>query len=328
MIIMKDWILINVRRLGEYRKVLQRVGIFIGGSLLIYQLIQCFISIGSKNVQFYQPLFFFIPAMLFPLAAFQQMVAWKLIMKGLGVEIPLQSIVQSYAYSFLPRYIPGTVWGYLSRSEWLFQQHQISYEETNFGSLLEVEIGVTSCLSIVGIYYFLLRKEFAPPIVLALFIFILVPLLLIFFREKAKKRHFDMAFAWKRVAALLLSLFLYMANGFYYGVGLLAIVQGLSQSQIQFSPFTLLTFSAFYNLAWLVGFLIIFVPSGLGVREFILTSLVAAFLQAPSELANASAVIMRVSIILFAEVLWIGLGHGIKEKKASEVKNPQPTAHL
>lgn len=313
----KEVLSIWIQHLERYRSILQKAGIFIGGGLILYQLAQSIISIIAKSVVFYHPFFIVIPILLFPIAAFQQMVAWKLIMSGLQVKIPLISIIQSYSYSFLPRYIPGTIWGYLSRAEWLFQRHQVEFGKTNFGSLVEIEIGVASSLSIIGVFYFYLRRELAFPIIIGLLILIVAPWLLSLAWDNIKGQSVTFALALKQIVNWMGSLILYALNGIYYGVGLLSIVQVLSPYTILFSPTLILTFAAFYNLAWLIGFLILFVPSGLGIRELVLTSLITASLQGTSQMANSAAVIMRLLIILFAEISWIGLGLWIKARKPS-----------
>ena len=48
-----------------------------------------------------------------------QMAAWRYLMQDLGIKLTWRSIIGGYMLSFLPRYVPGSVWGYLSRSEWL-----------------------------------------------------------------------------------------------------------------------------------------------------------------------------------------------------------------
>ena len=55
------------------------------------------------------------------LATLIQIAAWQVIMAGMGIYVGRWHLAQGYMLPFLARYIPGSVWGYLGRSQWMNQ---------------------------------------------------------------------------------------------------------------------------------------------------------------------------------------------------------------
>ena len=68
------------------------------------------------------------------------------------VKINLISTLRGYSLSFLPRYLPGSIWGYLSRSEWLTQQFSIPFKYSNAISVVEIGATITANLLVAFIW--------------------------------------------------------------------------------------------------------------------------------------------------------------------------------
>ena len=81
----------------------------------------------------------------------QQVCAGVLLMRSLNIELPIHKARYIYSLSFLARYIPGSIWGYLSRSEWLLHDYQVSYASSNYGSILEVALAVSTGFCVLGL---------------------------------------------------------------------------------------------------------------------------------------------------------------------------------
>jgi uncharacterized membrane protein YbhN (UPF0104 family) len=62
-----------------------------------------------------------------------------------------------------------------------------------------------------------------------------------------------------------------------------------------------------YALAWTAGFLIPLVPSGLGARETVLSSLLIQQLQLSAQSASAVSVACRI-VVYVAELMWLVAG--------------------
>lgn len=73
--------------------------------------------------------------------------------------------------------------------------------------------------------------------------------------------------------------------------------------------------SAAYTLAWIVGFIVLFAPAGLGVREGVLTLILSAIM--PTPLAIAISFISRVWITVF-EVIVFFIGLLIRRKERED----------
>lgn len=137
-------------RRNYWRKVLLWLGFTIGFSIFVFQI---YISINSYiDKSFSLSLGWILLAIITSMISLGlQILAWRLIMSGLGFQIPIWKAFKGYIPSFLPRYIPGTIWGYISRSEWLNHNFGIPYRSTNYGSILELSISVTANLLITTI---------------------------------------------------------------------------------------------------------------------------------------------------------------------------------
>ena len=79
------------------------------------------------------------------------MAAWGAIMASQGVVLRPAAIVQGYLLSFLPRYIPGSVWGYLSRNEWLARYHGVGYGVATLTSFMEAGLLLLTAVTFAGV---------------------------------------------------------------------------------------------------------------------------------------------------------------------------------
>jgi uncharacterized membrane protein YbhN (UPF0104 family) len=239
-----------------------------------------------------------------------QLLAWAQVMRYLGVSIPLRQLLRGFYLSFVPRYIPGSVWGYWSRSEWLEQDLGVPYGVSLTGSVLEALAAV-----LTGVFVALLHlaSGAAGPVrvililscgtLLALTI-LAVPRLATglgrrLLREKAPStigRHHSLPL-WS--VAILFYLVLWAAFGASLHCSVLAIAGA--------TPTGLLTSMFAASVSWIVGFLAVIIPAGLGVREVTLSALLASASGLPSWQADVIATVSRFVLIL-AELLWLVAG--------------------
>ncbi len=118
------------------------------------QMFQAYQAFKSQEIfiQSYLPLW--IAGLVIVISFLQQIAAWVLIMRSLHVHLPIHQARFIYSLSFLARYIPGSIWGYLSRSEWLLQNYQVSYTVSNYGSVLEVALAVSTGFFVIGFCHY------------------------------------------------------------------------------------------------------------------------------------------------------------------------------
>jgi hypothetical protein len=83
----------------------------------------------------------------------------------------------------------------------------------------------------------------------------------------------------------------------------------------------IVTLSAMFSIAWLIGFFSILVPSGLGVREIVLANLLVKSIGLLPGQASAAALLSRM-IALLGELIWLLIGVLI------QLSRPQPQVTL
>jgi uncharacterized membrane protein YbhN (UPF0104 family) len=105
-------------------------------------------------------------------------------------------------------------------------------------------------------------------------------------------------------AALVEGLTLAAGGWFLLGASLWAVVQSVSGVSPVLSWDTLGRYTAFLSLAYVVGFIIILVPSGLGIREYFLTAFLAPQLVSQLRLPEGEARAVAVLAVLLLRVVW------------------------
>jgi hypothetical protein len=243
---------------------------------------------------------------------FQQVEVWIILMRSLKIYLPPREARYGYLLSFLARYIPGTVWGYISRSEWLWQNYQVSYAKSNYVSLLEVILAVLGSFVAIGLGIIIT----GIPISSAWtgYLLILTPLIFWFIlsskyllnllKSNLPNQNLEMSYlnlsflAWLGILAILL------LNWFYYGLGLFLIGYAFGVWEISMLPHLWVLLTMDFSLAWLIGFIVVFIPSGLGLREFVLSSLLVSQFHLAVEVARGISLTMRLATTL-AEIMCI-----------------------
>jgi uncharacterized membrane protein YbhN (UPF0104 family) len=259
------------------------------------------------------------------------MASWTLIMRHLGVRLAPRQVVQGFYLSFLPRYIPGTVWGYLTRSEWLEQAFGVPYSVSVMGSVLEALGLLLTGLFMVGAYFFTQTTGSVQIIVAAasagllLLTWLTVPGVAMRVNRLVRREKPAPSRGGRRPSAawsgaILLHLALWLA----FGASLLFVAQSVAV----IPSFNLLSSTFAASLSWIVGFLVIIVPTGLGVREVTLSTLLSAHAGFMPWQADVVAVISRFAIVL-AELAWllVGLffyGHSKRSESAHRVSSTAP----
>jgi uncharacterized membrane protein YbhN (UPF0104 family) len=239
-----------------------------------------------------------------------QMLAWALIMRALGVSLGMRQTFSGYTLSFLPRYIPGTVWGYWTRSEWLERSYGVEYAVSGMGSVLEAFGAVLTGLFMAGIAFSTQLKDSAQ----LLMIVVCVGLLGVswvatpWLTTRIGRRFWARSLAQQHGVALRfgpwsVSIVLYLGLWMAFGAILLLVANSLMAVPIAQLPACVLAASA----SWVVGFLAVIVPTGLGVRELALSSLLSSYAGFVSWQADVVAVVSRFAIVL-AELAWLIVG--------------------
>ena len=305
----------------SWRKLLFAIGLTLGGALFLQQVWEIYAATVRGRLHLSQPAWLWVALSFVTVAYFVQMLSWSLIMQYRGISPGLSLTVRGYFLSFLPRYIPGSVWGYWSRSEWLKQYCGINYTDSALVSVLETLALVLTAIAVAG-GWLSLRVEGLGGLALGLasagmliFTWLGLPRLVFWFgqRRGGSNPHSGGSapfHVWSAVVVLYIILWVLHGGSIYF----------VSQA-VLFAPLVDLPGAVFVmSSAWLIGFIAIAVPAGIGVRELTLATLLSSQFGLLPWQAGLVAVASRLVVIL-AEVGWLLVGmtlHVYVRWKASE----------
>lgn len=287
------------------RKVIQFIGSIIGFILLAYQILKSFSAINKNIIPDFNIWMLFLSLLFAFFALIFQILGWLSINKSLGYNFPLKNIFFGYTFTFLPRYVPGSIWGYLTRSEWLLRDYKIPYHDSLFVS--SVEMGMIFLVNILLGSYFLptsTTKTFGTLIFFLLLLF-LIPLKN-FFTNFPKIKYYTELFYKINIVSWIYILSSFLLSWFLYGIGLKFTMQAYSISS-NFDLSSILLITSINSISWLLGFIIIFIPAGIGIRELFLNYLLINTFLIPPGISSSIAVSYRL-ISLLAELFLLVIG--------------------
>lgn len=215
------------------------------------------------------------------------MLSWRALLNGMGKGVPLKPAATIFFISQVAKYLPGGVWNFVAAAE-AGVEYKVSRRRSVTVLLTSMLISI-----LTGMVFAVLTMLFGPeglrtsygwtglflPILLVL---LLPPVLnrLISMALRLLKREpleeslnwgpWAMALVWSTAAWLIAGLQIWL------------ILTALGMEE---SPATFFLATGGYALAWTVGFLVFFVPAGLGVREVVLGAVLAGYLPQGSVLA-------------------------------------------
>jgi uncharacterized membrane protein YbhN (UPF0104 family) len=191
-------------------------------------------------------------------------------LRRVGFSLPFQDRQKLYNSTQIAKYIPGSVWQFLSRAA-ILRERGLDVTSIRDALFMEV-IWIIITASAVGLLVLpswrfkfsgLINSDSNPGVVLLVCI---IPFIIVIFILLLYARRTQRFIAWiHRLLpprnALIIQVFT------WFGLGLSFWVLLLPYSQ--YNP-PLIAVTGIYASAWVVGFLVPFAPAGLGIREAIL----------------------------------------------------------
>lgn len=287
-------------RWQRIRQILKRIGLALGAGLLVWQIWRAVGQISATGVSLPSGWAMGAALLLAMLSHLAQMAAWRELMAGLGTRLPWRRVIEGFMLSMLPRYIPGTVWGYLSRGQWLYEQFGVPFRNSSISSILELGLTVLSGLVFVAAAYFHSLLAGLAVIVVSCLGYALLTYV-------ARKEFMAGRFPVMPLDIFLKSFVLCGLIWPLYGLiiaCLLAISAGLWR--------TLIDFGYAFFFAWISGLLAFFIPSGLGVREFALQT-VLQYDGLTGSIIIVAPLLVRLATII-SEIAWLCVGLGLKRR--------------
>jgi uncharacterized membrane protein YbhN (UPF0104 family) len=227
---------------------------------------------------------------------------WTVVLRTMGERIRLLDAISIITVSQLGKYVPGKVWFTLGRV-YLARRHGIPESKTAVSAFMETGFALLAALMLFAVSLLLVPRGEIP--VAAYWAFVLVPLCLLvlhprvltplvnFLLRRLKQPAIDIRLPFGRALGIL---GLYLAMWTAQGIGCYLLVNS-------FYPLTvdkLFIIVGGYALAWILGFLSLVTPAGLGIREGILT--LAFGFAMPESVAILAALLARVWVTV-AEAL-------------------------
>lgn len=234
---------------------------------------------------------FLLMLLIYPEGAF----CWYIILRRMGLKVDLKDSIRVWIFSNTARYIPGLVWQYIGRSELARRELGIPRIKTFSSILFEIFLvlvaGVfiaTSSLPFLNLQFF--NTQFLIFLLPVLFIFLHPRIFQIIIRVLAKVTKNELTAESLNIkfsdTTSILPWFIF--NFIINGTALTFLVASFSQDV---DLFDFIGFSGFYAFSWVVGFISIFAPGGLGVVEVSLAYLLS--FRMPFALASTIALSYR-----------------------------------
>jgi len=228
---------------------------------------------------------------------------WKAIVRELGYKLSWSQSVRAVFYSSFAGFLPGGMWHAVSRV-YLAEKEGVPKRITALSVFLESALVVFGA-ALVAPLSLLVWPDFplwlGLTMLAALLLFILQPNLM--FRVlnwlliRMKREPFEVNL---KPLDMLRLLWPYTLNWVLFGLMSLALVAALyPQLPVTQAP----ALAGVFTAAWLVGYLAVFVPQGLIVREGIIIGFLTGALGLPVAVAAASAVLSRLWSML-GVLLW------------------------
>jgi glycosyltransferase 2 family protein len=223
---------------------------------------------------------------------------WRVILGSLGGELRFRQAAPVWFLSNIIRYIPGNVWQFLGMAE-LAASEGVPRLATLTSIVLHQAISTAAGLVMAAIYFgiagqgewFVRLRPFlyAVPLGLLLLQPRLLERVLNWVMGKLGRPSLQVTLTWAQVWVLLLR---YLIVWLGMGLSFVALVRALS-------PVTgdqVLYLVAAWAAAYVIGYLSLLTPSGLGVREGVIVLLLVAVM--PEALAVVVAIVARLWMVV------------------------------
>lgn len=236
------------------------------------------------------------------------MAAWRALLADMGTPLAARPALAVFFVSQLGKYLPGGVWNILAAAE-LGADHRIPRRRSVSVMTVSLAVSIATGLALAAA-----TLPFAPWQTAATYSWavLTLPVLLVILAPPVLNRLLALALRVVRRPALehpiswrgllVCTAWTLLAWGVAgVQVWLLAISTGMMAS-----PATAMLCIGGYAMAWSVGFLIVFVPAGAGVRETVLALVLAGSLSG----GGAVTVVLLSRVLLTAADLGLG-GFGV-----------------
>lgn len=306
---------------GQVLRVLQPLFLLVAAGFIVYLLAGHWRELRTYPWRLHWGWFGLANALLL-VTWIMEVWIWQILLARLGGNLPLVSALRVWFLSAIVRYVPGNVWQPLSLT-YMTHRHGVRPETTMASVVLYQIITLLGTLPIATLYLLLEPEDKIRPVLgtiprwlpmllalAPLLIFVVNPMWLFHLLNwlLRKVRRAPLAGTLTR-GGLFLALVLTVGNWLLWGGTFAALSFSLGNYTPGQVQELVLHLVAIYPVAYAIGFISFFTPSGFGVREGALILFLAPFM--PTAVATVLALAMRVwtmagELILAGLATWSG----------------------
>lgn len=239
-------------------------------------------------------------------------LSWRAVMRSVGLDARLAEASAVFLVSQAGKYVPGAVWPVVAQAEFA-RRHGVSRARAMTGSLVAMAVGVVMA-AVVGM---VALAVFAPGSVLDYWWALLLALVLaVTLVPAVLTRLLGIALRVTRrsaeppriaARALAASAGWSALNWAALGVHAWVLLRALGSDDANLGVVT-----GAFAVAWLVGFVVVIAPAGVGPREIALVALLAGAATEPQALALA---LLSRFVMTLADVAGLALGAGVRRSR-------------
>ncbi len=252
----------------------------------------------------FAPAWMALSAVAFLIFYLMQGIAWWLVLRGFALRVGLAVSLSTWGKSIVARYVPGSVFMFVGRA-WLSHRHGLPVDRVSAAMVYEQALGLCSALvTVAALFPFWEYEKRATALSLLavpVFVALLHPRVFLplarWGLRLLRRPPLEATLGFGRVLALLV---FFVASWFVAGVGAWSLARAVADPGAGALPFVTVA----YAFAYVAGMAAFIFPSGIGVREAVLTASLARRL--PGGVALAWALLLRLWVTA-VELVFVGL---------------------
>jgi len=263
-------------------------------SVMIYYLSNNWASLKEYNLTF-NLAFLIISFVLLGLSHILDSIGWNLILKLLKSNIPQKNASGIYFVSQLGRYVPGKVWYILGRVG-MTRKFNIPKRIILLSGFLELILVMASAsiIFILALIFFPIIPEIQNylPHLTTLIILILIgihPKSLNLILKFLKKTEMKLKLSYTKI---LLTLLFFIVIWIIKGIAFYYLISSITLLDIS----NLFWIISVFSISWVIGYLILITPGGIGAREGLIIYLLTPLFPLP--LTIAISLLTRIWMII------------------------------
>ena len=240
---------------------------------------------------------------------FAQAGFWWMLLRGCGAPSPFWPAASVWGKSILARYVPGNVFMFVGRA-WMSHSRGLSVERVSAAMVYEQALGICGALLAVAVLFPF--WEYRPGVT-ALSL-IAIPVLVVLMHPRVfgplagwalrllHRAPLEVTLGFGSVLAMLV---LFMLDWLVAGAGAWLLARSITGLDASALPLVIVA----YALAYVAGMVAFFIPSGIGVREAVLTASLSR--ELPGGVALTWALLLRLWVTV-VELVFVGLVVGLE----------------